>query len=87
MPLRAASAAAGVLHPDELAILDRVFDKLALERDSALDRAARAAVLVQLYQAGMTTEEALLEAMGYELLHGWSSCPVDISVRKGQEIQ
>lgn len=65
MPLRTAIAAAGILEPDDMAILTQVFETLALDTDTDIDREARAAALVRLYQSGVTTEEQLLEAAGH----------------------
>lgn len=67
MPLKSELQSAGILEPDDMALLQRVFEKTALEGDTDIDRETRAAALVRLFQSGANSEEALLQAMGYPL--------------------
>lgn len=56
---------ASSLHPRDIAMLQRVMSKAALEGDTLIDRDVRAATLVRLFQSGIRTEAGLLAALGY----------------------
>jgi hypothetical protein len=65
MTLSSVLAGAGIFRPEEINLLYEVFDEMALEGDTDIDRETRAGSLVRLYQSGKRTRESLLLAMGY----------------------
>lgn len=67
MTLHTALAQAGILSTEEISFLRRVFEKMALEGDTDLERDARASTLVNLYRSGLSTEDELLKAFGYDV--------------------
>lgn len=54
---------ASFLDSEDLELLSRVLDAVSRQNDTEIDRETQAAVLLQLFQAGVRDEEALIKAM------------------------
>jgi len=52
-------------HPRDIDLLKRVMLLAELDGDTPLDREARAAALIRLFQNGLRSESELLSALGY----------------------
>lgn len=51
--------------PRDIGLLKRVMLSAELDGDTPLDREARAAALIRLFQSGLRSESELLSALGY----------------------
>ncbi|MHB2263615.1 hypothetical protein [Aliihoeflea sp. PC F10.4] len=57
-------------HPRDISLLKQVMAAAELDEDTPLDRDARAAALIRLFQSGIRTEAELLSALGYSDFDG-----------------
>lgn len=63
---------ASCLDSEDLALLSRVLEAVSRQNDTEIDRETQAAVLLQLFQAGVRDEEALIRAMARnEVAQSW----------------
>ncbi|MGX5839765.1 hypothetical protein ACWGTI_03460 [Mesorhizobium sp. ArgA1] len=60
MPIRRKAVDAGILHPDELALLGRVFEHLADQSESVDAQSRLASRIIANYMAGITDEAELI---------------------------
>lgn len=65
MELRAALEDRGIFEPEDIATLRSVFERARLDTDTEIDREARAASLIKLFDSGLRTEEELFAALGH----------------------
>lgn len=59
MPIRSKAAEAGVLGPEDLVLLGRVFHDTAVSGETDGDREGRASRIIAYFLAGVTDEEEL----------------------------
>jgi len=59
MPIRSKAAAAGILGPSELDLLNRVFQDMSVPGENDHDRETRASRIVNFFIAGVTDEDEL----------------------------
>ena len=58
-----ATAAGGVIHPEDLRLLDEVFEATAIPNETDEDRETRAAFIVAKFQAGVRDRDELIAAV------------------------
>ncbi len=59
MPWRGEADRAGIIVPDQVALLGRVFDATAVEGETERQREARASRIIAYFQSGITDEAEL----------------------------
>lgn len=60
MPLRRYAQDAGIMDPEDVALLGRVFDRTVSEGESGEQREARASRIIGYFLAGITDESELI---------------------------
>lgn len=60
MPIRRRAAEAGIVRPEDLGMLGRVFDATAVPDENERDREARAAAILRYFEDGLNDEATLI---------------------------
>lgn len=60
MPVRRRAAEAGIVRPEDLGMLGRVFDATAVPKEYEKDREARAAAILLYFDDGLNDEATLI---------------------------